>query len=327
MNFRHVICAILLAALAGSSASPQGTIPVPTFRPGETFFYLVHLKSKRDIKTMSAFTFPEPPIAATMDVNGILQVEALSTDSSGTRFRTWFLNLVSDVESHPRGTKPDTALSQHEKTPAAGKFVDCTLPPDGQITQITGLDQLASEQQIAWREWATRFAAAFLIESQARKRGEKWFTEEPETSPSPIAGLLWQQKSRYEKDEFCAPQKFGRGGFFERSSAQESCAVILSNAALMQKSSAQDSTPTDYKLKGLKTRGTAKGDNDTILYLSRKTGHLIRARQNAKQQMDVTIVLAEGNGAVHYAIAADASSTVELVTELPFLTHQKFIDR
>ena len=322
MKFRYSTRAAFFFVWIVFPVSAQKTIPVPSFKPGETFFYLVHLRSTRDIKTKSALTFPEPPTAATMDVNGILEVGALSTDSSGTRLRTWFLSLVSDVESHPRGSKPDSKLYGDERISAAGKFVDFTLQPDGQIAQIEGLDQFASEQQTAWREWAARFSSAYSFESQARKHGEKWSTEEPENSPSPIAGLLWQQKSHYAKDESCAPQKFARSGSFERSSAQEPCAVVLSTASLLQKSSAQDSTPRDYGLKGLKTRGTAKGNNDTTLYISRKTGQLVRSVQDANQQMDVTIALADGRS-VHYAINASAHSTVELVIDLPLLLHPR----
>jgi len=325
MNIKPAIVAIFLALFFVPIAAAQKNIPAPVFKPGETFFYLVHLKSNREIKTKSALVLPEQPIAATINVSGILQVEVISgaPAAGGTRLRTWFLNLVSDVEALPRGSKPEPVLSQYEKTPAEGKFVDCTLQSDGQITQIEGLDQLASEQQTAWREWAARFLAAFLLEFQLRKHGEKWSSEELENSPSPIAELLWHQKSQYTKDENCAPQKFAGGGSFERSAAQEPCAVIFSTAALLQKSSAQDSTPSDYKLKGLKTRGTAKGNNDTILYISRKTGRLIRATQDAKQQMDVTIALADGSRAVHYAINADANSTVELVTDLPLTLQPK----
>jgi hypothetical protein len=324
MNAKPAIPAILLAALFAPIAAAQSNIPAHAFKSGETFFYLVHLKSNRDIKTKSALVLPQLPIAATINVTGILQVEVISAESpaSGTRLRTWFLNLASDVEALPPGSKPDPALSQSQKTPGEGKFVDCILQPDGQIAQIEGLDQFASEQQNAWREWAGRFATAFLLESQSRKRGEKWSSEEPENSPSPIAELHWQQKSQYAKDENCAPQKFTRG-LFERSAAQELCAVILSTAALLQESSAQDSTPPDYKRKSLKTRGTAKGNNDTILYISRKTGKLIRATQSAKQQMDVIIALADGSRSVRYAIKADASSTVELVTDLPLMLQPK----
>jgi len=325
MNTKPAIATIFFVAFFAPIAAAQKNIPSPTFKPGETFFYLIHLKSNRDIKTQSRLTLPQQPTAATINVNGILQVEVISSESTsaGSRLRTWFLNLAGEVESHPRNGLGDTSPSQFEKVPAEGKFIDCTLQRDGQIVEIQGLDRLAAEQQTAWREWAARFAAAFLLESQSRKRGEKWSSEELENSPSPIAELLWQQKSQYAKDENCAPQKFIRGGSFERSSAQESCAVILSTATLLQRSSVQDSTPTDYKFKGLKTRGTAKGHNDTILYVSRKTGRLIRATLNAKQQMDVTIALVDGGRAVHYAINADADSTVELVTDLPLILQPK----
>jgi hypothetical protein len=320
MNAKSILTACFLLALFVPAVTAQKSISAPAFKPGEVFFYLVHVKSSHDIKTKSALAFPEPPTAAIMDVSGILEVVALGTDSSGARLRTWFLSLVSDVESHPRGAKPDSKLYGYERIPASGKFVDFTLKPNGQIDQIEGLDQFASEQQTTWREWAARFSSAFSVASQARKQGDKWSTEEPENSPSPVAELLWKQKSHYAKDEPCAPQKFSQSGSFERSSSQEPCAVVLSTASLLQKSSTQDSTPQDYKLKGLKTHGAAKGNNDTILYISRKTGQLIRSVQDAKQQMDVTIALADGRS-VHYAINATAHFTVELVTDLPVVLH------
>lgn len=323
MNARLLILGVFFASCVAPIAGAQKTIPEPSFQSGETFFYLIRVKSNRDIKTRSVIVFPQQPIPATMNVAGILEVEVISAASpaGGTRLRAWFLNLAGDVEALPRASVPDSVLLP-EKPSGEGKFVDCTLQSDGQITQIAGLDQLAPEQQTAWREWAARFAAAFLFESQLRKRGEKWSLEDPENSPSPIAELFWQQKSQYVKDENCAAQKFVRGGSFERSATQESCAVILSTAALLQKSSPQDATPQDYKLKGLKTSGTAKGNNDTIFYISRKTGRLIRATQNAKQQMEVSISLADGR-ALHYDIKAEADSSVELVTDLPLILQPK----
>jgi hypothetical protein len=316
MKRKPTMTTLLLFLFLSPAITAQKAISSPAFRPGEAVFYLIHFKSTQDIKTKSAFSLPDEPLAATTDVSGILAVEALSTDSSGTRFRTWFLSLTSDIDAHPRRGKSEKVFTGFDRTPAAGKYVDCTLQPDSQITQITGLEELASEQQTAWREWALRFASAYLFESQARKLREKWSTEERENSPSPIAELFWQQKSQYAKDESCAPQKVSSSGSFERSSAQEPCAVILTAATLLQKSSAQDSTPPDYRLKQLRTRGTAKGNNDTILYISRKTGRLIRSVQDATQQMDVTISLSDGRS-VHYAINAQAKSTVELVTDLP----------
>jgi hypothetical protein len=93
--------------------------------------------------------------------------------------------------------------------------------------------------------------------------------------------------------------------------------VILTNAALIQKSSQKDATPSDYKSRGLHTRGTAKGSNETILYISRKTGSLVRSTQEAQQQMDVSIVLTDNSGQLHYTVTAKSHSTVERVSGRP----------
>jgi hypothetical protein len=321
MNTKSILVALFLSAFFVPVSTAQKSIPTPAFKPGEIFFYRVHLKTDRNIKAKSALVLPDIPNEASVDVNGLLQVEVLSEDASGTHFRTWFLALVSDIGALQSGKKPNNMQEEH--TLAEDKKIECLLQPDGQIVQISGLDQLAVEQQSAWREWATHFADAFRLESRPRKQGEKWNTEEPETSPAPISELFWQSKSQYVHDQPCAPSRFEQNGEFRRTGSQENCAVILTDAKLDQKSSHQDSTPPDYKLKGLKTRGTAKGNNETILYISRKTGRLIRATQDAKQQMDVIITLASANSNIQYEVLASAKSTVELVTELPFILHAR----
>ena len=323
MKFRLLICAILLSSFTAPFVSAQKKIPVPAWQPGSISYYSVRLKTSRDIKTKSAVALPAVPNEAKIDVSGILQVEVLApgpaATSDGVHLRTHFLYLASNIGALQRGKKPDQSVT--ERAPADKKHVNCLLQPDGQITQISGLDQLALEQQDAWREWAAHFSAAFLIDTGARKRGSKWNSEQPETSPSPVAELFWQKKSQYVHDEPCAPIKYSSANQPQRSPNSESCAVILTTASLAQKSSQQDATPPDYKLRGLRTRGSAKGTNETILYISRKTGQLIRATQEAKQQMDVQIALADGTSHVHYAVAASANSAVELVTELPFNPH------
>ena len=321
MKAGSLVFAAICLLFAALPAAAQKNLPRPTWKPGESLFYRVHFKIARDIKTKSAVSLPQTPTDADLDVLGILQVAPLPSNAPATggaiHLRTWFLTLVGDLSILPRGAKPADGKAQH--VPAEDKFIDCTIEPAGEIDQITGLEALAPEQQQAWREWAARFAAPFTLQNEKRKRGDKWVAEELETIPSPIADLRWQKKSQYVRDEPCAPLKFTPGGDFERSAASESCAVILTTSSLLQKSSAQDSTPADYKQRGLRTRGTAKGGNEIILYISRKTGQLIRSTQKASQQMDVLIALADGTTPVHYDINAKADSTVELISDLPLI--------
>ena len=321
MKLRFTSALLLSFAAVSLCANAQKTLPAPTWKSGESLFYRVHLKINRDIKTKSALSLPQTPTDADLDVQGILQVAPISSgapaNAGAIRLRTWFLTLVSDISILPRGAKPGEGKTQ--RVPADDKFVDCSLEPTGEIDEIAGLDALAPEQQQAWREWATRFAVPFALKNERRKRGDKWTSEEPETIPSPIADLRWQEKSHYVRDEPCAALQFARSGSFQRSANSEPCAVILTTSTLLQKSSPQDATPADYKQRGLRTRGTVKGSNEIILYISRKSGQLVRATQRASQQMGVLIALADGNTQVQYDVAAKANSSVELLVDLPLI--------
>jgi hypothetical protein len=324
MNRTSSTLAIVFLAALAPLATAQKNLSAPSFKPGDKFFYRVHLKIDRDVKAKSALFLQQVPLQANMDVQGILQVEVLPSEvspSPGVRLRTWFLTLVSDVSVRPRGSNSGEANVQ--RVPAENKSIDCAMGNSGEIDQITGLDALAPEQQQAWREWATRFSAAFLIASEKRKRGEKWSSDELESSPSPIAELRWQKKSQYVQDESCAPLKFTRSGEFQRAANSDSCAAIVSTATLLQKSSPKDATPPDYKQHNLRTSGTASGTNDVLLSISRKTGYLIRASQTATQKMDAIIALADGSTQVHYNITATATSSVEFVTDLPLILQPK----
>lgn len=318
---------LLFPALA-TPALAQKNLASPIFKPGDTSFYRIHLKIDRDIRTQSAFSIPDFPMAANLDVEGILQVEVLPASASAsppaipqvTRLRTWFLSLVSDIAILPRGSKSDGGSGQ--RVPAEDKFVDGTLLPSGEFTDISGLDQLAPEQQQAWREWATQFSAAVLIATQKRKSGEKWSSEEPETSPSPIADLRWKKTSHYVRDEPCTTLKFAAGGF-QTARSPDSCAAISSAASLLQKSSPKDATPPDYKQHDLRTSGTASGANDVLFSISRASGRLVRATQTAKQHMDVVILQTASSTQVHYNINATATSSIELISDLPLILQPK----
>ena len=312
MNLRLLLRAAILFCAFAPGALSQKKIPIPKWKPGYTAFYLVRLKDDRNIKTKSALSLPDTPSQSNTDTRGVLQVQIAEERNSApgaVHLHTSFVRFRGDSGAETNVTK------------TGSQFVDAALQRDGQIMQITGLAELSTEQQETWREWAAQFSTTFLIETQGRKPGDKWSIEEPETSPSPIAQLLWQKKLQYVHDESCSPVKLDPQGESQRATSKEICAVILTTASLVQKSSQQDATPQDYKLRGLRTRGSAKGTNETILYISKSAGQLVRATQNANQEMAVQIALADGTNQVQYEVTASANNSVELVTELTLNPH------
>jgi hypothetical protein len=163
-----------------------------------------------------------------------------------------------------------------------------------------------------------RFALAWTLPPEGIKSGEKWKSEELETSGSPIAGLNWARDSIYVRDEPCqASQLSLTGDVSPSSNPPDTCAVILTNAKLKQNSSSKDATPEDYKLHELHTIGTAKGANEIITYISLKTGLVVRATEDATQFMDVVVAQADGSNGVRYYVDAKSHAEVLLVTETP----------
>lgn len=300
------LAVIALAAAAFPRARSERLKLLPQLRPGQTLDYLVSFQSGRDINTQSNVIVPNLPGAGNVTVLATLRVEVLPTQHGALRLRTVM---------HPFSAAPGKPSAQAPSS-SASTAVEFSLDGSGSASQITGLDALPADQQPAWREWLARFAASMTFPKNGVKVGETWESEEQETAPSPIAGLVWRKKSQYVRDESCPEaHRASQGDFTEAVNATQACAVILTTAVLQQKFSAKDATPEDYKLNRLHTSGTAAGKNQTILYISRSTGLLMRSSETAAQSMSVTISLAGGGNQVHYDVNAQSSARVLFVQQ------------
>jgi hypothetical protein len=82
---------------------------------------------------------------------------------------------------------------------------------------------------------------------------------------------------------------------------------------MKQKSPQKDGTPEDYKLHDLRTMGIASGKNETITYISLRTGFVIRATEDANQSMNVIIAKSDGSNRVHYVIDAESHAQILLL--------------
>ena len=148
-----------------------------------------------------------------------------------------------------------------------------------------------------------QFAFGWTLTSSGVRAGEKWKSVEVEQTPTPIANLVWERETTYVQDDQCPILR------------DEQCAVFLTTATLKQKSNPENTTPEDYQLHQLKTSGTATGNNQTVLYISRKTGLVLRASEDAQQTMDVTIAKVDGSNQVQYLV--EVSSRLETVLVPP----------
>jgi hypothetical protein len=311
---------LLLLAAATLCAGDRRIRLIPKLQPGQTITYLIRFQSDKTVKTESNVVASIAPNSAQIDAHGLLRVEVLDVQQSGSKAsiqaRGQFLTLDSGVWlKRPGDKRPDW---DKQRVDPDGKSIEFTILADGSVNGVKGLDSLFPEQQQAWQQWVARFALAWTLPANGMKFGEKWKSEQAEQAGSPIAGLNWARESIYVRDEPCqASQLSIMGDVTASSDPSDTCAVLLTTAALKQKSSSKEATPDDFKLHELRTMGTAKGTNEIITYISLKSGLVVRATEETSQFMDVMVAKADGSNRVHYNVDAKSHSEVLLVTETP----------
>lgn len=317
-------CLIAAAVPCAARDNADRVVLFPKLAVGQTIRYQIGYSAKSNANTESTVAAPMSPAGGQTNENLLLlaEVEDLRVDAGKqvARLRTRILEPEAVVpnDSPADSTALPNAVQNPGEAAKAGKpekTVEFVLHADGQVTDIEGLDTLSSEEQAAWQEWVARFGGGASFPEKGIKPGEKWKAEEP-ISNALLAGLSWEKESEYVNDAPCgAMQVTLQGDLASGDQAQEKCAVILTTAILKQKSSQKDATPEDYKLHDLRTMGIAKGKNETITYISLKTGLVVRATEDANQSMNVIVAKTDGSNRVHYMIDAESHAQVTLLAE------------
>ena len=288
--------AAIVVLEASSAKSDEHIRLLPRLQNGETLCYESHARLNRYVKTKSnvATMFEPTPLQADFSANLQLSVQ----DFHELDHRPMLAAETKFLPSEPpaAGTPALTPLK-----------VGFSIGGDGGVTHTDGLDDLDPVQRLAWQFWVAQFAFGWTLPSSGVRAGEKWKSVEVEQTPTPIANLVWERETTYVQDDQCPILR------------DEQCAVFLTIATLKQKSNPENTTPEDYQLHQLKTSGTATGNNQTVLYISRKTGLLLRASEDAQQTMDVTIAKADGSNQVQYLV--EVSSHFETVFVPPGPVH------
>jgi len=321
--FKQCLCALLLATSFSATAYPRTDRMdlFPKLQAGQTVTYQISYRTDKKVSAHSSLALADDPAGANIQVRALLRLEVLGVELQASRAiihaRTQFQSLDSDLKLKMPGLEPPPNQTQPQDPKET--YIEFTIFPDGRVDQVKGLDALFPERQQAWQEWVSRFAAAAVFPHDGIRLSQKWRSEEPERTPSPIAGLAWMRESIYVRNEPCHTSQITvQGGVADSTQSPDTCAVIFTVATLKQSSSPKDATPDDFRVRQLRTLGMARGKNTTILYISLKTGLLVRASNAADQAMSVTIAKVDGSNRVHYDVNATSHTDISLVTDTPF---------
>src|SRR5258707_2597622 len=99
----HRITGLFLLAAATLCAGDRRVHLLPQLQPGQTITYLIRFQSDKNIKTESNVVASMIPDAAQLDAHGLLRVEVLDVQQTGSKtaihLRGQFLPLDSGVRS------------------------------------------------------------------------------------------------------------------------------------------------------------------------------------------------------------------------------------
>jgi hypothetical protein len=267
---------------------------LPQLKPGQSYLYEVHGRLNRSVKAESNVSSLFGPQQLQGDLSNQIHLSVLKT-SAGKRHPT----ITAQTELLTDSSAPaNSAASPIRK-------LSFDILASGQLGNIKGFDELSPEQGLLWQFWVARFAFGWTLPPTRMKPGEKWKFEEPELNDSLIAGLVWERETTYARDDHCPVFP------------AETCAVFLTQSTLKQKSSTKDSTPESYRLHELKTSGTAKGSNQAITYISKRSGLVLRANEDVQQSMNVTVIKSDATNGVHYTIEATSHLETLFVPSSP----------
>ncbi|HJX95276.1 MAG TPA: hypothetical protein VJ324_06655 [Candidatus Acidoferrum sp.] len=320
-------CCLILATVPWAARDNADRIVLfPKLSVGQTFRYQIGYSAKTNMNTESTVAVPMAPTGGQTNENLLLlvEVEDLRVDAGRmvARLRT---RIVEADAGEPAATASDGKApakrlqnpDEAAKSAKREKTVEFVLHADGQVTDVDGLDRLSADEQASWQEWVARFGGGASFPEKGIRPGDKWKAEEQITNAL-LSGLSWEKESEYVNDAPCGAMNLtSQGDLAAGEQAKETCAVILTTAILKQKSSQKDATPEDYKLHDLRTMGIAKGKNETITYISLKTGLVVRATEDANQSMNVIVAKTDGSNRVHYMIDAESHAQVMLLAEAP----------
>lgn len=305
---------LFLLPLLFGGAQDSHTILFPRLAEGQSVVYEIGYRALTKTTAESTVAAPMAPPRGETDARLFLQVEVekISTEAGKplAQLRTRIVDPDSFSAASAGGPPTPQSAAPHDDNSKPPRIVEFTLHSNGQVTDLTGFDALSTDEKAAWQEWVARFGVGAALPKKGVKPGEKWRTDEP-IANALLTGLSWEKDSQYVDNEPCpstsAPEQTKS---FPASASSESCAVILTTAILKQKSPQKDATPDDYLLHDLRTSGIAWGKNEIITYISRATGLVVRATEDANQSLNVMVAKSDGSNRVFYLIDAQSHAQV-----------------
>jgi hypothetical protein len=306
MALTGMAVASIVAQSQGRRATPAAPARVPLqprFTPGMAMRYRIIIESQSNSQQSGSVKNPQGPTALDITWESTIRLEISARndrpvpvtspgDPAGVPLHLRVTYEDSRATVHTDAADPQSAKIQEQYAHLAGRSLEFTMAPGGQVSDVHGLEDFLSDDKarLAAEQWIVQISAASSAPAGGVVPGQKWNSTQP--AQLPLGGLSWRTDSTYLRNEPCAlevGEKSAAAPGTSNAAGIELCAVILSRVALVTTRALRDPTPDDYRRTGLRTSGRWTGTGQGLLYVSLDSGWVVNSTQETTQDMDVTI--------------------------------------
>ncbi|HEV2490552.1 MAG TPA: hypothetical protein VGT03_12155 [Candidatus Acidoferrales bacterium] len=296
---------------------------VPRYQAGQVLRYNIQLRTETTSNATGPILDPEGATEFKQSVGVVLRLEVLSvagTEAGPVSLRATYEKVA--VSSKSNSYDPDAAALEQQYQKLEGRSMEFTLLPDGEIADVKGLAEVATDpsRAIEVNQWLSQLTLGAAAPRKGIAIGEKWSSEHA-VDNAPIAGVEWHMESIYQNNEPCTVSGSAASTNSEtvppsapaRTSGE--CAIILTRSETRNSNGGQDRTPAAYKENGLRTSGEWKGTGETLTAISLRTGMVVSVTQTGTTQMDFTVTAAASGGHIRYSGEVHSQSQITLLSQ------------
>lgn len=310
-----------MAAFAGSPTESARVRLFPKFATGQTLHYQFEIRTSTRGHSTTPIANPEAPSSleqsATVSVRlDVLEAQPGAAGEMGrTRLRLAYEKVRVTTQSD--AYDPQAAGLEEQYRNLEGRSMEFTIDPNGEISDVTGLDAVLPNAAAAEtvRAWMAGLSSGASFPKRGIAIGEKWSSERP-LPGAPLGGIVWRAESTYLRNETCrSGASPAVASIAAKIAEEEQCAVILTHFEIVQKHTKGDVTPEDYRKNGLRTSGKWTGSGESLDSISLRTGLVASVTQSSTQDMDFTISSASSPSRLTYSGHVQSQSQISLVPE------------
>jgi hypothetical protein len=312
--------AVLIMFAVSPSANPSERIHlIPKFTSGQTFRYQIETRTTTTSNTTTPIVNPEAASQLKQISDLQLRLDVLDAQSgpNGTlgavRLRVTYEKTGATTESDAYDPAADAIENQYNRL--QGRSMEFTIEPTGEVSKITGLDDVFSNPAAAAtvHAWINGLSASAKLPREGIAIGQKWGNERP-VENAPLAGLISRTESTYLRDEPCQSADKSASSGQPTPKDASLCAIVMARFEILRHGSTNpDATPDDYRHNGLRTSGTWTGNGESLDAISLQTGMITRSTQTSTQNMDFQIASALSGSKVHYVGHVESQSEITLL--------------